>query len=351
MVVRSYNKEIVIATRMFMDVFNDIVIDRRDNVDNIQKEIKVPCLYGGRSRILKSLENRGSTLRLPLIAVTITGFSRDEGRSHSANIFKQLNSDGHFDIRNMVANPININYTVSILTKFQEDMDQILGNFIPFFNPDIYVTWPMPYSQGQDVVKSQVYWDGDVSLSYPEEIDETEPWRILGEATFTFKTWMFPGMDIGDAYPYDAPLIFNINLCKQMPEGNLVSGYSNDDFIISGEIDVGGMNKWYEVPHTMTFDQYIDNIQAGHIKAPNYDCLQISGDVTSNYWQSTSGLLSGQLLNPTNEDDLAILIANHDNPNLELVTKAGYFNEGMKDVDFLPIWSEALSGYLQGCNY
>ena len=48
-----------------------------------------------------------------------------------------LNVDGHFDIRNMIANPININYQVSILTKYQEDLDQILGNFVPFFNPDV----------------------------------------------------------------------------------------------------------------------------------------------------------------------------------------------------------------------
>ena len=131
MLQRSYNKEIVIATRMFMDVFNDIVIDRRDNQDTIQKTIKVPCIYGARSRMLKALENRGNTLRLPLIAVSIVGFTRDESRAHSVNIFKQLNVDGHFDIRNMIGNPININFQVSILTKYQEDLDQILVRIAP----------------------------------------------------------------------------------------------------------------------------------------------------------------------------------------------------------------------------
>jgi hypothetical protein len=347
MQLRSYNAEIVIATRMFMDVFNDIVIDRRDNQGTIQKQIKVPCVYGSRSRILKSLENRGNTLKLPLIAVTITGFSRDEARAHSVNIFKELNVDGHFDIRNMIANPININYTVSIITKFQSDTDQILGNFIPFFNPDIYVTWPNPYVD--DNIKSQVYWDGAIDIQYPEEITETDPWRIISEGSFVFKTWMFPGMGDGSSrYPYDAPLIYHINLCKRPPNGNLVSGFVDDQFTVSGAIDVGALNAFYEVPHTMEFSEYIDNIEAGYILEPNFDCMPISGGVNG-LWQSTSGLLDGQFLNPNNPDDLLILIENYDNPDLELITKAGYQSAGMKDVDWLPIWSEALSGRLSGC--
>lgn len=344
---RSYNKEILIATRMFMDIFNDIVIDRRDNIDNIQKTIKVPCIYGARSRMLKSLENRGNTLKLPMIAVTITGFIRDESRAHSVNIFKQLNTDGHFDIRNMIANPININYSVSILTKFQEDLDQILGNFIPFFNPDIYVTWPNPYDG--DKIKAQIFWDGSMGITYPEDIGEGEPWRILAEGDFTFKTWMFPGMGSG-TYPFDAPLIYNINLCKSPPEGNLTSGYVDGEFVISGQIDVGGLNAFYNVPQSMTFDDYIDNIEAGYIKEPNFDSMPITGAlIEKTLWQSTSGILSGTLLNPNFEPDLLVLIANAENPDLELVTKAGNFTAGMKEVDYLPIWQSQLSGALQGC--
>ena len=54
---RSYNKEIKIANAMLRDIFNGIVIDRRDKHDNVQKEIVVPCVNGTRSRILKSMEN------------------------------------------------------------------------------------------------------------------------------------------------------------------------------------------------------------------------------------------------------------------------------------------------------
>jgi hypothetical protein len=331
---------------MFMDVFNDIVIDRRDNLGNIQKQIKVPCIYGSRSRILKSLENRSNTLKLPLIAVTITGLTRDESRTHSVNIFKELNVDGHFDIRNMVANPININYEVSIITKYQSDNDQIMSNFIPFFNPDIYVTWPNPHRN--ENIKSQVIWEGSINTTYPEDISEGDPWRITSDAGFVFKSWMFPGMGDGGKtqYPFGAPLIYHINLCRAIPDGDLLSGYVDGKFVLSGQIDVGSLNAFYDVPTSMEFDDYLDNIEAGYIKAPNFDCMPISGDV-SGLWQYTSGLFAGDLLNPNDPDDLQVLIANYD--NVELVTKAGYQSAGMKDVDFLTIWSEALSGRLSGC--
>ena len=68
----------------------------------------------------------------------------------------------------------------------------------------------------------------------------------------------------------------------------------------------------------MEFSEYIDNIEAGYILEPNFDCMPISGGVNG-LWQSTSGLLDGQFLNPNNPDDLLILIENYDNPDLELI--------------------------------
>jgi hypothetical protein len=73
---RSYHKEIQRNSAQVLDVFDDIYIDRR-TVDNVvQKLIKVPCVYGSRSRILKSLENRGNTLKIPLVCINISSITR-----------------------------------------------------------------------------------------------------------------------------------------------------------------------------------------------------------------------------------------------------------------------------------
>ena len=179
--LRSYNKELKIATSMLIDVFNNIVIDRRDRQDNVQKRIAVPCLYGTRSRILKSSENRGKTLKPPIIAISITNISRDTARVHSVNDELRLEIPGHTDIKCKVGVPVNIDYKFSVVTKFQEDMDQIYGNFVPFMNPDIYVVWPHPNGLGN--IKTQIIWQGDFSIEYPEEIDPADPWRVYADAT------------------------------------------------------------------------------------------------------------------------------------------------------------------------
>jgi hypothetical protein len=69
MKTESYNQEILHATAMFMDVFNDITIRRQSG-----KKIKVKLLNGKRSRIFKALENPGRTpIEPPIIAVSRTG--------------------------------------------------------------------------------------------------------------------------------------------------------------------------------------------------------------------------------------------------------------------------------------
>ena len=81
MKVESYNREILHATAMFMDAFNDITIKRVSG-----KEIRVKLLNGRRSRIFKSLENPArSPIKPPLIAVIRTGISRDTGRVSDIN--------------------------------------------------------------------------------------------------------------------------------------------------------------------------------------------------------------------------------------------------------------------------
>ena len=330
--LRSYNKELKTSTSMLIDVFNNIVIDRRDRQDNIQKQIAVPCLYGTRSRILKSTENRGKTLKPPLIAISITNIARDETRVHSVNDELRLEVGGYGDIKNKVGIPVNIDYKFSVVTKFQEDMDQIYGNFVPFMNPDIYVVWPHPNGLGN--IKSQIIWQGDFSIEYPEEIDPADPWRVYADATFTFKTWIFPGLA---GKQDDAPLIKQINFC----DGTIL-----DEF---GEVHPAThLNKFYEVPNFMSVDEYREIVEDGQIEYPNYDFLQLSAEL-DNYWMDVYGILSGTVLNPKLSGELITLLDNIDNPHLKLQAKGGLLADGIKNVDFADLWENMLSGNLSAC--
>jgi len=74
---QSYNKELERATAQLMDAFNDITITRVDRETNETLNIRVGCVNGTRSRIMKSLENRDRTIELPIIAISMKNFSRD----------------------------------------------------------------------------------------------------------------------------------------------------------------------------------------------------------------------------------------------------------------------------------
>ena len=162
---RSYNSELVIATSLIVNVFNDIIIDRRKhNIkdyskplsfdDIVQQEIEIPCVLGDRSIILKSLENEPGRYKLPLIILQNKALKTDTDRMCDlhADVFYQqdssfgkLDSKHHlysaYDISKRRAQPVIIDYDLTIITKYKEDLDQIISNWIVHFRPDIYFTF------------------------------------------------------------------------------------------------------------------------------------------------------------------------------------------------------------------
>lgn len=255
---RSYNKEIKIANSMLRDIFNGMVIDRRDKNNNIQKEIIVPCVNGSRSRILKSLENKNNTLKLPIMSLNMVNIRYDNKRVHTVNeVIQDVYGVNEIDLRLNTAVPLNLTFTLSALTKYQEDMDQILCNFIPFFNPDLYVSYPAPYNVGN--INAQIVWDGNVNITDISEISETDPDRKATETSFVMKIWVFPGIDDGQAYP-EEKLIYKINF----PGAQICS-----------EIFTSPQSGFYEVPLLEPFVEYQEKIENGDIKYPVFDPLYV----------------------------------------------------------------------------
>jgi hypothetical protein len=93
---------------------------------------------------------------------------------------------------------------MTILTRFQEDYDQIVTNFIPYFDPYIVVSWRTP-SRPDHEIRSQVIWSGNVTATYPTDLNATQVARVEGNTSFTFKGWLFK------AFPAADGEIFTIN--------------------------------------------------------------------------------------------------------------------------------------------
>jgi len=197
-----YGFELKDMIRQFITAFNEIIINRYNRSKAVVDQIKVGFYYGPKERALQDIVNKAQSLKLPTIAVHYTSISRDPGR-----VFNKVPgfyyskapsvSGGAFDSDHLKTPiPVNIGISMSIMTKFQTDMDQILSNFVPYNNPYIIISWIVPTTQNlvNDLeIRTEILWDGTLSLDYPVEVSGTQPARIIANTSFTMKGWLFKG--------------------------------------------------------------------------------------------------------------------------------------------------------------
>lgn len=189
----TYHFEVKDLLIQFCNAFDSVVIKRFNDQRETVSKINVRYVYSPKQRVLFDLVNKAQNIDLPCIAVSIGGVSRDDSR-----VFNKL--DGFY--QNNVAEsyfyktpvPVNIDVNMSIIAKYQTDVDQILSNFVPYTNPYIIISWKVPtdiqlaYMQE---IRSEVMWNGGISLSYPTEIDGGTKYRVTADTSFTIKGWLF----------------------------------------------------------------------------------------------------------------------------------------------------------------
>lgn len=189
----TFHFEIKDLLTQFCNAFDSVVIKRFNNDRETVSKINVRYLYSPKQRVLYDIVNKAQNIDLPAIAITIGGIARDDSR-----VFNKL--DGFYE--NSVSKsyfyktpvPVNIDINMSIIAKYQTDIDQILTNFIPYTNPYIIISWKvpadiqLPYMQE---IRSEVMWNGGVSLSYPTEIGADTKYRVTADTSFTIKGWLF----------------------------------------------------------------------------------------------------------------------------------------------------------------
>jgi len=95
--------------------------------------------------------------------------------------------------------PVDVSINMSIIAKYQSDMDQILSNFVPYNNPYVVISWKIPADFNLSnlyEIRSEVLWNGSIGLSYPTDINANEKYKLTADTSFTIKGWLFP--DTGD---------------------------------------------------------------------------------------------------------------------------------------------------------
>ena len=196
MQTQSYHFEVKDLVTFFVAAFNGITINRYDKSRTVKDKISVRFVYSPKQRVVHDLINKSQHISLPCVAVTVTSIERDESRIFNKIYGIDENRGPKAVESTHIPSPVPVNLGINfdILTKYQTDMDQILSNFIPYSNPYIILSWPVPTSLSQNIteLRSEVNWDGSVSLEYPDDLQTTDPYRVSANTSFTIKGWIWP---------------------------------------------------------------------------------------------------------------------------------------------------------------
>lgn len=188
----NYDWEIITMSTMFLNTMSDIVVKRFNVHKQPRDQIKVRVVYAPKQRVLADLLDRDQNLQLPVMAVNVGGISRDQNR-----VFNKLLGTYHPVPNNPGASlneaspiPIDITYNVTIATRYQEDMDQIISHLLPYINPYFVISWRTPNRPDYEI-RSSVYWNGGVNITYPTDINATQVAKVVADLSFVFKGWIF----------------------------------------------------------------------------------------------------------------------------------------------------------------
>jgi len=269
----TFHFEIKDLLTQFCNAFDSVVIKRFNNQRQTVSKINVRYLYSPKQRVLYDIVNKAQNIDLPCIAISIGSISRDDSR-----VFNKL--DGFYE--NSVSKsyfyktpiPVNISVSMSIIGKYQTDIDQILTNFIPYTNPYIIISWKvptdiqLPYMQE---IRSEVMWEGSVNLSYPTEIDAGTKYRVTADTSFTIKGWLFrndnnpvsnvytvsanfypvSAIDVDDYYSAQQLLSYNDQLSsnkdtivvKALPDTTNITFTYGNNTLSTGYFNIGNLPK------------------------------------------------------------------------------------------------------------
>jgi hypothetical protein len=187
----NYNFEMQTMLTHFASAFDGITIKRFNGEKYEKSAFKIPIMFAPKSHILQDLTGKTDTVKIPVMAFSIKGQGRDKERiKNKLDEIVYKNEDG--SLVNLKAVPWNVQLELTILCKYQEDLDQILENFSIQSNPYIIFSWKEPKSGRQ--IRTEVQWDENITIDYPGIADHGPkdfPFRITATTNFTLKGFLY----------------------------------------------------------------------------------------------------------------------------------------------------------------
>lgn len=234
----TYAFEISTMIAQFIDMYDDVIIRRYNESKEVQDRIQVNFVYAPKNRVLHDLINKAGHIKLPIIAVSLGGFNRNPNRVFNKLDGPMYNTDPRTSptfSKGYQPVPIDITINMSIISRFQSDMDQILTNFIPYNDNYTVMSWTAPHTDLE--LRNVVKWSGSVSLNYPNDLTAQTAYRCIADTSFVIEGWLFKKPDSPVGMIYNVDLSFSALSSINKKYEQLVAEedeYNTDEFYILG---------------------------------------------------------------------------------------------------------------------
>ena len=180
----------------FGNLFNNIQIKHTNDSGEVTSVIKVPLAYGPTQKFLARIEqspnlNKPIQMTLPRMSFEFIGLTYDNSRKlTTTQSFLSKSSTNETDVRKTyMPVPYNMEFELSIMTKINDDMLQIIEQIIPYFQPSYNITINLVETVGEKRDVSIVL--GNISMQDDYEGDFTTRRALIYTLRFTAKTYLF----------------------------------------------------------------------------------------------------------------------------------------------------------------
>lgn len=179
----------------FGSMFNGIEIQHKNEADNSVSTLKVPLAYGPTQKFLARIEqqanlNKSTQMSLPRMSFEFTDLQYDPTRkSTQTQQFVVKNSTGSEIKKGYVPVPYNMTIQLSIMTKLNDDMLQIIEQILPYFQPsyNLPINFLGDFKEKRDV---PIQLEG-ISMEDDYEGNFETRRALVYTLTFTAKTFLF----------------------------------------------------------------------------------------------------------------------------------------------------------------
>jgi hypothetical protein len=301
-----YNKVIWTHVAAFADIFNEMSVVNYDRDGKAIGWKPVPVTLAPKEKVVAELIADPSTPDktppnfLPRISIVWNGITRNVERQRGQLEKRRITVD-YTDLENPQAImdiqtvPYDMNFELTIWTKYMDDMAQILENILPFFNPEAPVSL---YERGIGIERQVKVSLESVAPNFVVEL--ADPDRRVLQCNLGFKmecNFYKPQLPIGKPIKR-VTMRMGADVSKRNPVDPNIEGAEISSFLlpsVSGSMDYLDMDKkiWsYKLEFDSNMEEYMgwehhDNLD------PNNPLTGVNPDPTNPNNQPQDSYLYG----------------------------------------------------------